>query len=178
MDYTKRFRVAHDSYRMIMFLVSVSSFSLLLQSLKPFLVQLFSYTIGKSYMFLLCNGLVVFIVKNSGLVDGSSPTANQSKEPAVDNPEFCRSELKVLESKAPILRENGVKIEHPDEEEEKKSVIVGEEDGVSEKQEGDEDERNEFLIIDEGEHDEEETEELNKKCEDFIRKMKKAFANI
>ncbi|KAI4314041.1 hypothetical protein L6164_026984 [Bauhinia variegata] len=164
MDYLKHTKLSHGSSGIIKFLLSISLFSFLLQFSKPFLVQLSSYSIAKSYMFLLCNGLVGFIVKSSGLIDGFSPTHNQSKEPAVDNPESGRSELKVSDK-------NGVKTEYPEEEKEGKKL-------VTEGEEEEEEERNGFLISGEGDHDEEMTEELNKKCEDFIRKMKEAFTKI
>ncbi|KAE8099975.1 hypothetical protein FH972_017914 [Carpinus fangiana] len=40
--------------------------------ISTFPMKLFSYTVDKDYTFLLCNGLLVFIVKNSGLVGKSS----------------------------------------------------------------------------------------------------------
>ncbi|XP_054817412.1 uncharacterized protein LOC129317101 [Prosopis cineraria] len=68
-----RFTFNVHKHRIIKFLLSISFlsalftiFPLLLQSLKPFMAM---RLIEKSYMFLLCNGLVVFILKSSGLVD-------------------------------------------------------------------------------------------------------------
>ncbi|BAT80477.1 hypothetical protein VIGAN_03006200 [Vigna angularis var. angularis] len=54
-------------------------------SLKPFLMQFFSYMVEKSYMFLLCNGLLAVIAMNSGLVSSSSPptTHHSPEHPAV-----------------------------------------------------------------------------------------------
>ncbi|KAI4308514.1 hypothetical protein L6164_031577 [Bauhinia variegata] len=170
-------RLSQNSHRIIKFLLPFSVFSalipflpLLVQSLKPFFMQFHGYTNDKTYMFLVCNGLLVFIVKNSGLIDGSKPSANQSKELYTENPESGRAEMKVLESEKPIkvLPENHIEIECPDED---KSWVISEEqddgdDGVLDVEEEHEDE-----------NDAVETEELNKKCEDFIRKMKAAFCS-
>jgi hypothetical protein len=47
--------------------------------ISTFPLKLLSYTVDKNYMFLLCNGLLVFIVKNSGLV-GKSPLGDDLTE--------------------------------------------------------------------------------------------------
>ncbi|KAB1208731.1 hypothetical protein CJ030_MR6G003672 [Morella rubra] len=78
-----------NSNKTIGFLLSVSLLSVIYShsSFLPFLLhsfhvyistsplKLFSHSIDKNYMFLLCNGLLVFIVKISGLV-GNSPSGN------------------------------------------------------------------------------------------------------
>ncbi|KAI4305634.1 hypothetical protein L6164_028990 [Bauhinia variegata] len=215
-------RLSHNSHRIIKVLLSFSLFSILiwgrplfLQSLEPFLVQLDSYIIGKNYLFLLCNGILVLIAKSSGLINGSSsPSSNHGKELYIENPESSREELKVSESEErheeiewleedkclikveehgeelknafmiigeyeldaeePVFRENNVGIEYP-EEVIKSLVMVGgkdDDDGVSE-----EECKNGTMVIWENELDEEEAEELNEKCEAFIRKMKTSFCS-
>ncbi|PQQ05057.1 uncharacterized protein Pyn_05274 [Prunus yedoensis var. nudiflora] len=81
------FSQSHNQSKVIKLLLSVSVLSILLSysSLVSFLlhslnaftsaasVKLFSYSFDKNYMFLLCNGLLVFIVKNSGLIGTSPP---------------------------------------------------------------------------------------------------------
>ncbi|XP_061344162.1 uncharacterized protein LOC133290114 [Gastrolobium bilobum] len=181
--------LSHNSKRLMKFLLSFSLFCvlfsllpLILQYLKPFLMQFFSYTIGKSHMFLLCNGLLAFIAMNSGLINAFSPTTHQSIECAVDNEKSSRLEFNVSEIAAPIAGENVLEIESP-QEEEKSSMIEEQENilSVSDTQEDDEEEGNALMIIDEDEQEHElgadDTEELNKKFEDFIKKMKAGFCS-
>lgn len=125
-------------------------------------------------MFLLCNGLLVFIAMNSGLVNASSPTTHQSTEEVAVNNETS-SHLEFHVSETAVADENVMEIESPQEKEESLK-IVEQENVISDTQE-DEEEGNALVIIDEDEHGAEDTEELNKKCEDFIRKMKAAFCS-
>ncbi|TKY57525.1 hypothetical protein E2542_SST21976 [Spatholobus suberectus] len=174
--------LSHNSKRSIKFLlcfsllcVLFSSLPLLLQSLKPFLKQF-----DKSYVFLICNGLLVLIAMNSGLINAPSPptrTTHQRIERAVPT-----EQSGLLESKepgndiaAPITAENVVEAEFP-QEEEKILVIVEQENVLSDTQE---EEGNALVFIDEDEdeHGVDDTEELNKKCEDFIKRMKATFSS-
>ena len=126
-------------------------------------------------MFLLCNGLLVFIVKNSGLV-GKSPFGDDLTEEQVMKKEDSRPSVPQLsENKAMDGSENVLM----DVEEEKEMadwslVLVGNGD------EGEE-EGNDLIII-ENEEDEEgeeselmSAEELQKRCDDFIRRMKEGI---
>ncbi|KAF5727910.1 retrotransposon-like protein 1 [Tripterygium wilfordii] len=194
-------------------LLSISFFSLfftqiswlyLFHSLKfyfstlPF--QLFTHSIDKNCMFLLCNGLLVFVAKGFGLINFSKPKSklNQSHEPIKDyltiNPQPLEIEVPQELSLGESTNQNSLEnqeeviVKIPTQE----LMIV--EDG--EEQEGD-DHQSGFLstkwvlvdqdgeeeeekrphggfsntIID-GEQEEQEAEKLNKKFEEFIRKMK------
>lgn len=133
-------------------------------------------------MFLLCNGLPVFIVKNSGLIHGSSsPTTYQTEEIVKNNVGGTgKSEPKELEIAERVAGEKGEEIEfqvEEEEEEEKSLITVEQKDEILNSEEKGEEEGKEIVIIDEDLQEVEETEELNKKCEDFIRKMKAAFCS-
>jgi hypothetical protein len=174
-------------------------------------MKLFSYTVDKNYMFLLCNGLLVFIVKNSGLV-GKSPFGDDLTEEHVMKKEGSRPSVRQLsENKAMDGSENVLM----DVEEEKEMadwplVPVGngdegeEEDSrpsvpqLSENKAMDgsknvlmdveeEKEMADLSLVtvgngDEGEEDEAgegpemmSAEELHKRCDDFIRRMKEGI---
>ena len=179
--------LSHNSKRMIKLLllsVLLSLLPLLFLSFNPFLMQqFFSRTVDKSYMFLICNGLMVFIAMNSGLISAFSPATNQSS----------RLEFNESEIAAPIAGENVTAVESPQEKENslmmmeqenassdaqedegKSLMIVDKEDALSDARE-DEVEGNAIIEPDDHGHVAEDTEELNKKCEDFIRKMRAAF---
>ncbi|WJX65116.1 hypothetical protein P8452_49813 [Trifolium repens] len=160
-----------QSYNKLKFLLSFSFFFLLFslfpllsQSLKPFLMQFFGYTIDKSYMFLLCNTLLAFIALYSSLFNTSSSITPESMY-AFESEKINRFEYYISEITEPIME-----IESSQKEEEEKSLMIVEEPEniVIEEEEG-----NALMIIDEND----ETEELNKKCEDFIKKMKAAFCS-
>ncbi|KAJ0053071.1 hypothetical protein Pint_01845 [Pistacia integerrima] len=146
------------------FLVSVSVFSIMVShySLLPLLlniVKLFSFsaykTIDKSYMFLLCNGILVFIFKNSVVLKKNSP-----QEPVVAEVSSKRvSEKRHNRRISPVVEKKVVQ-----EPELALVARVAEEKQVQEK--------NEFEDEDEEENGSLSREELNKKCDDFIRKMK------
>ncbi|XP_020234328.1 uncharacterized protein LOC109814333 [Cajanus cajan] len=143
-----------------LFCVLFSLLPLLVQSLNPFLVQFFSYIVEKSYMFLLCNGLLVLIALNSGLTNAPSQQAIQH---ALAVP---------VERVAPPIAESP-------QEEENVLVVVEQEKVVSNAQEDEQEEGNAIVIIDEHEHEHgvDDAEELNKKCEDFIKRMKATFSS-
>ena len=184
-----QFSLYQNSKRIIKFLLLFSLFSvllsslpLLLHSLNAFLVKLCSYSILKNYLFLLCNGLLVFIAKNSGLIHGSpSPTTHQTEEIVKNNVGASRkSESREVKITEPSTGENGKETEFPVEEEKSLVTVEQKEEIINseEKSEEVEGEGKQIMIIDEDQHAaEEETEELNKKCEDFIRKMKAAFCS-
>ncbi|XP_038888415.1 histone H3.v1-like [Benincasa hispida] len=133
-------------------------------SLLPFLHSLNLYistTIHKNYMFLLCNGLLVFIVRNSGLIGNSSDEQSGRNEALgaamADGNRKIESKVEIEEE-----RENGLIAK----EEENEELITKDED---------EEERFNFYEEEEEEEEEEIDEELNKKCEEFIRKMKEGI---
>ncbi|KAB2610712.1 hypothetical protein D8674_018744 [Pyrus ussuriensis x Pyrus communis] len=189
-----------QSHKVIKFLLSVSVFSVLLSysSLIPFSlhsfnsftssVNFFSYTFDKKYVFLLCNGLLVFIVKNSGLA-GTSPRessnlnnndhvpksiesgrkAAELEETKVTEAPQAKEEVSNVEMEQTKVREDEILVS---EEEEKRVLITVEEE--------DECCRNNFALDDHDMYEEEgievlSAEELNKKCDDFIRRMKEGI---
>ncbi|KAJ7960248.1 Transmembrane protein [Quillaja saponaria] len=117
-------------------------------------------------MFLLCNGLLVAIVKNSGLIGNASPISNQRDEHVMGNGDNLPSSVKVLETNT-----------------DQKSVEIQEQQNglsITEDEDEGEDEGNRIAITYEHEDEDEyllmlSTEELNKRCDDFIRKMKSGF---
>ncbi|KAM1373491.1 hypothetical protein ACFX2I_024187 [Malus domestica] len=181
-----------QSHKVIKFLLSVSVFSALLSysslisvflySFNSFTssVNLFSYSFDKNYMFLLCNGLVVFIVKNSGLIGTSPPgSSNLNNENVPKSIECRRKAAELAETKAteaPKAKEEVVNVEIEQvkvtEDEKRVLITVEEEDECC---------RNNFVVVDDRDLYEEEgievlsAEELNKKCDDFIRRMKEGI---
>ncbi|OMP04252.1 hypothetical protein COLO4_09813 [Corchorus olitorius] len=184
--------------------------------------QLFSHTIDKNCIFLLCNGLLVFVAKYSGLISSSSKYEDQSNFKSyedVPQPEPVNSEEKApllekevaLESADQAL-ENSIMVEGrhkeeeveteteteignftvEEEEEEKWGLMTLEEEeeenaGFVEEDEGEVKGSENDLFVQESEetenygrdYEEEEegnrvlsTEELNKRFDEFIRKMK------
>ncbi|KAL5794316.1 hypothetical protein ACOSP7_002910 [Xanthoceras sorbifolium] len=172
----KRFNISLSLFltKAIKLLVSVSIFSIVFSSsfFSSYAKEILAHNIDKSYMFLLCNGILVFIVKNSARLIDESP-----RQESYDDP---------LEKKSMKKRHNQLEVvvkKLPEEISTRPSLIVSKEVD----QETQEEEENEVLIISssaaekEGDDDDEQedgtgllsVEELNKKCEDFIRKMKK-----
>ncbi|XP_057972280.1 uncharacterized protein LOC131160520 [Malania oleifera] len=192
--------------------------------------QLFSHSIDKNCMFLLCNGILAFLAAaNSGLVSSTTTTAAatttsesdhhvqlvsvilENKEAsvmdtssveinaAVENPCFMQEEPRG-EAANIIIEEEEEGEEEEEEGEEELEEEEGEQEGsiqpfstedekekeVEEEEEEEEEEGEQegsiqpFSTEDEKEEEEEEeeernglsTEELNKKFEDFIRRMK------
>lgn len=162
-----------ESFNLRNFLLSFSLFSLVLFSLlfhsfKPFMMQYyyFFYTIDKSYMFLLSNTLLAFIALCSSIFNTSSSNTHQSIQHVSNRFEFYVSEPEVTES---IHNYNILETETLKEDEEEKSLMIVEQENVITEAE-EEEEESAVMIM-----DEDETEELNKKCEDFIKKMKATF---
>ncbi|XP_068304364.1 uncharacterized protein [Pyrus communis] len=146
------------------------------------------YTFDKKYVFLLCNGLLVFIVKNSGLA-GTSPRessnlnnndhvpksiesgrkAAELEETKVTEAPQAKEEVSNVEMEQTKVREDEILVS---EEEEKRVLITVEEE--------DECCRTNFVLDDHDMYEEEgievlSAEELNKKCDDFIRRMKEGI---
>ncbi|KAF5730484.1 hypothetical protein HS088_TW19G00074 [Tripterygium wilfordii] len=204
------------------FLLSISFLSLLLtqfswlyifHSLKFYLstlpFQLYTHSIDKNCMFLLCNGLLVFVAKDFGLINFSKPKSksNHTHEPIKDylttHPQPHEIEVSQEISLEDSTNQNALvnDQEHDHLYMNQEDVIVRiptqelmiAEDG--EEQEGDHDQSGflstKWVLVDEdggeeekrvphsgfshnieGDQEEEEAEELNKKFEEFIRKMK------
>ncbi|EEF32164.1 uncharacterized protein LOC8264005 [Ricinus communis] len=168
-NFQTKSRNLHFLHLLTKFLAAMFFFSVifLCSSLLPFLFS--SSSIGKNYMFLLCNGILVLIVKNSGLMADS----DQEVKPTIKNegssqkltPPPSASETKTVVAEATVV----VAIE------DKSSVMLkgnvageqGTETGVIDDGVEEEDEEEEIELLS--------AEELNKKCDDFIRRMKEAI---
>ncbi|GLT56962.1 hypothetical protein SLA2020_299740 [Shorea laevis] len=196
------------------------SFNFYFQTL-PF--KLISHNIDKNCIFLLCNGLLVYLAKFSGLISSSSSKHNNADESFLGYEDVQHSETIVMESQVPLLEnevmvetENGSLIETQNKyiieeaaERETDHKFLKEEEETQERkgfqipdgeqeQEDEDDESEDFSeeeevkeiggryrysTVQEVEEEEEEeereegnglltTEELNKKFDEFIRKMK------
>ncbi|KAH7861642.1 hypothetical protein Vadar_028809 [Vaccinium darrowii] len=149
----------------IQIILSISAFSILFSlsplfplfsnSIASFSSQIFSYTTDRNYIFLVCNGILAFLIKNS-----STGTNQDRAEKIFDHP---KSVPEVAE-KRELVREEVVEFT---EEKGKESEEKDEED---------------FIFAEEEEEEEEEegvglmsAEELNQKCEEFIRKMREGI---
>ncbi|KAG6724717.1 hypothetical protein I3842_03G270100 [Carya illinoinensis] len=184
-----------NSNKTIRFLLSISLLSVILShsSLRPFLLDSFhihvstfplkpfSYTIDKNYVFLLCNGLLVFIVKNSGLVGNNSSLGDDLDEECVmKNGDSRPSELGLSENKASDGSKNALPGVEEEEERANGTLIAlgeGENGLILTTHDEDEEQDNSLVIIKEEEEEVNglellSTEELNKRCDDFIRRMK------
>ncbi|KAK7837851.1 hypothetical protein CFP56_020699 [Quercus suber] len=172
-----------------------------------FTSQLFSHTIDKNCIFLLCNGLLVFLAQYSGLIRSVSG-AYHNEESFISSEDGLQKEA-VTENKASaedVSMEQGREIDHLVKEvQEETGKSAGDEEGeagggeesrssISKQEEEEEEEEeetgsfvleekkeqnesvSEFLIEEEEEEEEGNgtlsTEELNKKFDDFIRRMK------
>ncbi|XP_028797894.1 glutamic acid-rich protein-like isoform X1 [Neltuma alba] len=223
------------SGRIIKILLSVSLLSLLFSSLPLLFQSLNQFSINKSYVFLFCNGLMVFIARNSSLPDDSSsaqfkdlgivvPVTSQEHDVLADSPEQEKEEEEEermigADSQEEDAVADAEKEEEEEQEEEKRVIMVDsqEEDAVADTEEEEEEEKRVIMedsqeedqvtdtaekeLVDETdiehevaetekeeeegrngvwmteEEEDDEVEELNKKCEDFIRQMKAAFCS-
>ncbi|GLU23914.1 hypothetical protein SLE2022_398880 [Rubroshorea leprosula] len=73
-------------------------------------LKLISHNIDKNCIFLLCNGLLVFLAKFSGLISSSSSKHNNADESFLGYEDVQHSETIVMESQVPLL-ENEVVVE-------------------------------------------------------------------
>lgn len=172
-------------------LLSVSVFSLFFSHSTWFSlpIRLISHNLDKNYIFLLCNGLLVFLAKFSGLLSSSSSKHNNNNNTTLTNEYY--NDFKPYADESPsegILMEtedNSAKekaFDHQDVEGESHEEVKQEEQEVAEEtkyviEEDDEEEIKEPEAEDEETEREEHygilsTEDLNKKIEDFIRKRK------
>ena len=160
-------------------------------NLSSFPFQLLTHTINRNCIFLLCNGILVFLARNSGLIRSSSSGFDHADEylikktgdrlPLLLDKEATTETTEPPESAADDQEERDKKYFFKEEETE--NLI--EEDEEQEVDHGTsllEDENpkksslESSLFIEEEEEEEEHsslsTEELNKKFDDFIRRMK------
>lgn len=160
----------------VCFFSVIFSYSSLLPFISNFM-QFPSFNIDKSYVFLLCNGILVLIVKNSGLkisdshLDSSANLYGEQNMKSGDSPHKLDEVSEI--TKPALVAEEKVVVEVEEVREDEQGgheIIVVDED----EQGG-----HEIIVVDEDEEVEEEevigllsTEELNKKCDDFIRKMR------
>ncbi|XP_021906049.1 glutamic acid-rich protein [Carica papaya] len=204
-------------------LLSVSVFSLFFSQKSNFLSFLhscnfFSHAIDKNFMFLLCNGLVVFVAKFSGLITSSSSSSSPSRQNnnnnllgydddqslmIINNYEDVREQFKLsvtimeketdageeveddvaaaIEDEVPVAEEKGGETEKIIMED--KGVGKGESETLlirrEEEEEEEEDDDDNGVLDDDEEvrldvegNGKLSTEELNKKFDEFIRKMK------
>ncbi|KAJ7960922.1 putative Transmembrane protein [Quillaja saponaria] len=191
-------------------LLSVSVFSFLFSnsswlSFTKFPIQLFSHNIDKNCIFLICNGLLVFLAKYSGLFRSLSGHS-RIDEPAFKYIEVISQteslEKEVVEEDIGSVQDNymkqGTENEYLEEQEQEQiqessvddheqgkeisQLILEEETGICDAEDREEDKGSErIFLVDKNVQDtdvvEEEngmlsTEELNKKFDEFIRRMK------
>ncbi|KAJ9169937.1 hypothetical protein P3X46_018079 [Hevea brasiliensis] len=178
-----KFSNSHSLQLVILFfviLLSSSLFPLMFQ-----LMQFLNCKMGKNYMFLLCNGILVIIVKNSGLISNSQPQeSNQitgkSREKIGGSP-MKSQELSEVKTVVTEEKNVGMEVEEAREIEHKSSIVVRNVHLIA-KDKADDQQwiENGIATVEEEEEEEEEVgllsaEELNKKCDDFIRKMKEGI---
>ncbi|XVF31905.1 hypothetical protein REPUB_Repub17cG0034900 [Reevesia pubescens] len=136
-------------------------------------------------MFLLCNGLLVFIATSSGLIGSFSVVTDDCKAgKTLKSKGGSQRELEVESSdkkKGSIVKAKLIpEVDHEEQELQMDSsaLVRGREDVPLAVQDEGEEQRHELVSVEE---DEDEglglmsNEELNKKCEDFIRKMKEGI---
>ncbi|KAL6284237.1 hypothetical protein ACE6H2_015166 [Prunus campanulata] len=164
--------------------------------------QLFTHTIDKNCMFLICNLLLVVLAKCSGLIRSPSPPHRTNDETTFKNREGGSGfESPMLETEEPAIQKEDVKVESMEsaehvaaEEGQQSEPLINQVETDAEKAaEEYKDQKvqkpeNEFIVPEEEEEEENgtlaeededgngmlssSTEELNKKFEDFIRRMK------
>ncbi|KAF3443257.1 hypothetical protein FNV43_RR12939 [Rhamnella rubrinervis] len=139
-------------------------------------------------MFLVCNGLLVFVFNISDPIRNSSPSEStiNSDEHAIKIGDIQKTELALMQSTKASYSVEQVVVE-VDEEQRRETwqlVTVKEEEkevSVARDHEGDQGEEN--GLITSGDHEENDlqgiellsTEEFHKKCEEFIRKMREGI---
>ncbi|PQM42082.1 AT-rich interactive domain-containing protein 4B [Prunus yedoensis var. nudiflora] len=163
--------------------------------------QLFTHTIDKNCMFLICNLLLVVLAKCSGLIRSPSPPHRTNDETTFKNREGGSGfESPMLETEEPAMQKEDVKVESMEsaehvaaEEGQQSEPLINQVETDAEKaaeeykDQKEQKPESEFIVPEEeeeengtlAEEDEDgngmlssSTEELNKKFEDFIRRMK------
>ncbi|TYI85399.1 hypothetical protein E1A91_D05G439500v1 [Gossypium mustelinum] len=145
-----------------------------------------SHNIDKNFIFLLCNGILVFLAKFSGLISSSSQHSNLSDDhynhqsfksytyipqtPLLDlekeeNAGFVEEEAKGSSIDEPFVEDNEESEAYEPEEEEEEDIEESENYEPEEEEEEELMEGNNMLS----------TEEMNKRFDEFIRKMKEGL---
>ncbi|KAL2523774.1 hypothetical protein Adt_08828 [Abeliophyllum distichum] len=177
----------------------IFSYSSLVYSLKFYLsaypINIVTHALNKNCIFLLCNGLLVFLAKTSGLVHSRAGfDLNDLLQKKIGDGlqtmshDHAKESLQTLLENAPTTMENhGEKSKNCEGEGREEDKKVYEESKSKEEEEisklvaekySEEIEISNFVAENYNEEEEEEnaecesTEELNKKFEDFIRRMK------
>lgn len=158
------------------------------------LLSLLTHTLERKYMFLICNGILAFLAKSSisctssssrfDLVDQLSPMkptvadiASIQEVALSAKAEEADKEEEEVEEAAPAAANHEQELQ----EQERETLRKGEGEDLTVEDEGNEEERGGGLVWKNEEDDQEEeeeneevasTEELNRKFEEFIRKMK------
>jgi len=158
----------------------ILSYSSLISSLQQrlHLLAMYSNLVDKKYMFLLCNGIVGFIL---GSFHGNSDSLShgkainiveQTKEVGIkDLKETKVNKVVAVLEESNVSKEEEGRVVLSREEEEEVALVVKEDEGILVQDlsitrlddHDDDDAINDSLLS---------SEDLNKKCEDFIRKMK------
>ncbi|KAL1204857.1 hypothetical protein V5N11_017459 [Cardamine amara subsp. amara] len=139
-----------------------------------FTIQLVTHAVDKNYMFLLCNGLLVFVVKYSGLIVSSRPTDTNW---SITDKTFDYRDFESYNMILELEHEKGTESFLAEEVTEEKEEIEDEDEPLA-----DNIDREEECDLGDGFINEEEEEnvrvltsteeEMNKKFDEFIRKMK------
>ncbi|KAK9676628.1 hypothetical protein RND81_11G089400 [Saponaria officinalis] len=130
------------------------------------------FTIGRNHMFILCNGILVILVKSSSS-SSSSQEINSDDEiitKTVDNCQKMSTEQKSSFDEITIEKNYSVTTE--------KLVVVEEIEYTDDYYDVNDDYDNDRNDEDEDEDEDDEgedAEELNRRCEDFIRRMKQGI---
>ncbi|PIN03464.1 hypothetical protein CDL12_24007 [Handroanthus impetiginosus] len=137
-------------------------------------IKLFTYNSERNYIFLLFNGLLVLIIRASGLTSKITPVQTSSKGvrnvdnrgEKADGIGFQEKHKLEIVEKAEVVEEKGREINGGDDEKEEGEILDYEEvEGKEDYQEWEEEEEG----ID---------DELKKKCDDFIKKMKQEILGV
>ncbi|KAL8477975.1 hypothetical protein ACS0TY_030033 [Phlomoides rotata] len=146
----------------------ISSYENLVLDFINFKFKLFTYTTERNCIFLLCNGILLLIIQSSGLISKITPVIPASKAaPIEDHHEEIR------EDETGKFQETGKKGVGKEEILEEKTGEVAAEFVEMEEEEDDGDQSS--CEVEEREEEDVDlgVDQLNKKCEDFIKKMKK-----
>ncbi|KAL7128574.1 hypothetical protein ABFS83_13G004500 [Erythranthe nasuta] len=176
--YVKKLTQIIISLTLFSFLISQSSLAIILINyynnyFVP--IKIFTYTTERNCIFLLCNGILVLIIQTSGLVTKVTPL-DQSGPKGTTTRIDERLDRETIENRLDEFQENKAKnvgIINVNVEENETEIIDSKEDyegcGINNQESEFEDDDDEH---EEEEDDDEGVDELNKKCEDFIKKMK------
>ncbi|PKI76872.1 uncharacterized protein LOC116212852 [Punica granatum] len=168
----------------VFFLYSPEFYIRLKLCFAAYTVESLSYNSNKNYMFLLCNGILVVLVKNSGLINSSYSSssslpqshAHPSAKPVGE--ENAAGSLPEMDTRN-VAAVAGLGIQEQGDAEASVEIEIREGDEVERDGNSGETEAEIFVtnndeedIEEEEEEDEMSREELNRKCEDFIKKMR------